>query len=72
METKERILDAIEVITTEMDYIYEAIKNIDNSVPAKSAAIAEVVREREQTNRELIDFCKQLLNDCSCDDDDIF
>ena len=58
----DRILDAIEVITTEMDYVYEAIKKIDNSVPAKSQAIAEIVKEREKTNRKLIAFYEQILN----------
>ena len=58
----DRILDAIDIITTEMDYIYEAIKKIDNSVPAKSQAIAEVVREREKTNRKLIAFYEQILD----------
>ena len=58
----DRILDAIEVITTEMDYVYEAIKKIDNSVPAKSQAIAEVVKEREKTNRKLIAFYEQILD----------
>ena len=57
-----RILDAIDIITTEMDYIYEAIKKIDNSVPAKAQAIAEVVREREKTNRKLIAFYEQILD----------
>ena len=58
----DRILNAIDIITTEMDYIYEAIKKIDNSVPAKSQAIAEVVREREKTNRKLIAFYEQILD----------
>lgn len=58
----DRILDAIDIITTEMDYIYEAIKKIDNSVPAKAQAIAEVVKEREKTNRKLIAFYEQILD----------
>lgn len=66
----DRILDAIDIITTEMDYIYEAIKKIDNSVPAKSQAIAEVVREREKTNRKLIAFYEQILDLDGWEDED--
>ena len=66
----DRILDAIDIITTEMDYIYEAIKKIDNSVPAKSQAIAEVVREREKTNRKLIAFYEQILDLAGWEDED--
>ena len=66
----DRILDAIEVITTEMDYVYEAIKKIDNSVPAKSQAIAEVVKEREKTNRKLIAFYEQILDLDGWEDED--
>lgn len=62
MTTLERILDAIEVITTEADYVYDAIKNIDNSVPQKSEAIAKVVSEREKTNRMIVAFYEQLLD----------
>ena len=58
----DRILDTIDIITTEMDYVYEAIKKIDNSVPAKAQAIAEVVKEREKTNRKLIAFYEQILD----------
>ena len=65
-----RILDAIDIITTEMDYVYEAIKKIDNSVPAKSQAIAEVVREREKTNRKLIAFYEQVLDLDGWEDED--
>lgn len=65
-----RILDAIDIITTEMDYIYEAIKKIDNSVPAKSQAIAEVVKEREKTNRKLIAFYEQILDLDGWEDED--
>lgn len=66
----DRILDAIDIITTEMDYIYEAIKKIDNSVPAKAQAIAEVVREREKTNRKLIAFYEQVLDLDGWEDED--
>ena len=66
----DRILDAIEVITTEMDYVYEAIKKIDNSVPAKSQAIAEIVKEREKTNRKLIAFYEQILDLEDWEDED--
>ena len=52
------------------DYIYEAIKKIDNSVPAKSQAIAEVVREREKTNRKLIAFYEQILDLDGWEDED--
>lgn len=62
MTTLERILDTIEVITTEADYVYDAIKNIDNSVPQKSEAIANVVKEREKTNRMIVAFYEQLLD----------
>ena len=65
----DKILDAIDVITTEMDYIYEAIQKIDNSVPAKAQAIAEVVKEREKTNRKLIAFYEQLLDLDSWEED---
>ena len=66
----DRILDAIDIITTEMDYVYEAIKKIDNSVPAKAQAIAEVVREREKTNRKLIAFYEQILDLDGWEDED--
>lgn len=66
----DRILDAIDIITTEMDYVYEAIKKIDNSVPAKAQAIAEVVKEREKTNRKLIAFYEQILDLDSWEDED--
>lgn len=66
----DRILDAIDIITTEMDYIYEAIKKIDNSVPAKAQAIAEVVKEREKTNRKLIAFYEQILDLDGWEDED--
>jgi len=66
----DRILDAIDIITTEMDYIYEAIKKIDNSVPAKAQAIAEVVKEREKTNRKLIAFYEQVLDLDGWEDED--
>lgn len=66
----DRILDAIDIITTEMDYIYEAIKKIDNSVPAKAQAIAEVVKEREKTNRKLIAFYEQVLDLNGWEDED--
>ena len=61
MTTLERILDTIEVISTEADYIYEAIKNIDNSVPAKATAFANVVTARENTNQRMVDFVKSFL-----------
>lgn len=70
MNTIERILDALDVITCEMDYIYEAIKNIDNSVPEKSQAIADVISSREATNRKCIDFYKRLLDSVDWDDFD--
>jgi len=66
----DRILDAIDIITTEMDYVYEAIKKIDNSVPAKAQAIAEVVKEREKTNRKLIAFYEQVLDLDGWEDED--
>ena len=66
----DRILDAIDIIATEMDYIYEAIKKIDNSVPAKAQTIAEVVREREKTNRKLIAFYEQVLDLDGWEDED--
>lgn len=66
----DRILDAIDIITTEMDYVYEAIKKIDNSVPTKAQAIAEVVREREKTNRKLIAFYEQVLDLDGWEDED--
>lgn len=66
----DRILDAIDIITTEMDYVYEAIKKIDNSVPAKAQAIAEVVKEREKTNRKLIAFYEQVLDLNDWEDED--
>lgn len=66
----DRILDAIDIITTEMDYVYEAIKKIDNSVPAKAQAIAEVVKEREKTNRKLIAFYEQILDLDGWEDED--
>lgn len=82
MTTLERILDTIEVISTEADYIYEAIKNIDNSVPAKASAFADVVTARENTNQRMVDFCERLLDAldwedfdedaCECEEDENF
>lgn len=63
MTTIERIFDVMETIATEMDYIYEAIEKIDNSVPQKSDSIAKVVESREKTNLALINFYEQLLNE---------
>lgn len=70
MTTIERILDTIEVIVAEADYIYDAIKNIDNSVPQKSDAIAAVVKAREETYRRSIDFYKQILDHLDWEDFD--
>lgn len=70
MTTLERILDTIEVISTEADYIYEAIKNIDNSVPAKATAFANVVTARENTNQRMVDFCEKLLDALDWEDFD--
>ena len=70
MTTIERIFDVMETIATEMDYIYEAIEKIDNSVPQKSESIAEVVKSRERTNLALINFYEQLLDDLDWEDFD--
>ena len=70
MTTIERIFDVMETIATEMDYIYEAIEKIDNSVPQKSESIAEVVKSREKTNLALINFYEQLLDDLDWEDFD--
>ncbi len=70
MTTMERILDALEIITSEMDYVYEAIRNIDNSVPAKAQAIADVVSSREVTNRRCVDFYERLLDSLDWEDFD--
>lgn len=70
MTTLERILDTIEVISTEADYIYEAIKNIDNSVPVKATAFANVVTARENTNQRMVDFCEKLLDALDWEDFD--
>ena len=63
MTTIERIFDVMETIAAEMDYVYEAIEKIDNSVPQKSDSIAKVVESREKTNLALINFYEQLLNE---------
>lgn len=70
MTTIERIFDVMETIATEMDYIYEAIEKIDNSVPQKSESIAKVVKSREKTNLALINFYEQLLDDLDWEDFD--
>lgn len=70
MTTLERILDAIEVIATEADYVYDAINKIDNSASQKSETIANVVAEREQTNRELISFYERILDSFDWEDFD--
>ena len=70
MTTFERILDVLETIACEMDYIYEAIKDIDNSVPEKSQSIANVVNAREATNRRVIGFYETLLNELDWEDFD--
>lgn len=74
MTTLERILDAMEVIATEADYVFEAIQRIDNSVPQKSESIANVVSAREKTNQRLISFYENLLNSLDWEDfdEDIF
>lgn len=71
MTTFERILDAIDTITCEMDYIYKAIENIDNSVPAKAQSIADIVEARELTNRRVIDFYEALLDELDWEDFDV-
>ena len=53
-----------------MDYVYDAIKNIDNSVPAKSTAFSEVVAAREETNRRCVDFYERLLDSLDWEDFD--
>lgn len=70
MTTIERIFDVMETIATEMDYIYEAIAKIDNSVPQKSDSIAKVVESREKTNLALINFYERLLDDLNWEDFD--
>ena len=70
MTTLERILDTIEVITSEMDYIYDAIKNIDNSVPAKAQSIADVVTSREETHKRCIDLYEKILDSLDWEDFD--
>ena len=70
MTTLERILDAIEIISSEMDYIYEAVKGVDNSVPEKARSIADIVEARELTNRRCVDFYESLLESLDWDDFD--
>lgn len=70
MTTLERILDAMEVIATEADYVFEAIQRIDNSVPQKSESIANVVSAREKTNQRLISFYENLLDSLDWEDFD--
>lgn len=70
MTTLERILDAMEVIATEADYVFEAIQRIDNSVPQKSESIANVVSAREKTNQKLISFYENLLDSLDWEDFD--
>lgn len=74
MTTLERILDAMEVIATEADYVFEAIQRIDNSVPQKSESIANVVSAREKTNQRLISFYENLLDSLDWEDfdEDVF
>lgn len=70
MTTIERIFDVMETIAAEMDYIYEAIEKIDNSVPQKSDSIAKVVESREKTNQRLISFYENLLDSLDWEDFD--
>lgn len=74
MTTLERILDTMETIATEADYIFEAIQKIDNSVPQKSESIANVVSAREKTNQRLISFYENLLDSLDWEDfdEDVF
>ena len=75
--TVEYILGEIRAIQDNDAYLYQAISELkqievcgpgDIGAQAKAEAIAETVKSREETNRRLIDFYRDMYNKLTAED----
>lgn len=75
--TVEYILGEIRAIQDNAAYLYQAISELklievcgpgDIGAQAKAEAIAETVKSREETNRRLIDFYRDMYNKLTAED----